>query len=89
LQRRRAETQKPPAARWIIGLAVALVPVLLLLGSVDGFLRVFHRINSMYENMPAPTPVPAAEEFVESEPGVVMLRPMDEASRAPVAPAKK
>ena len=89
LNRHRAQTQKPPAARWIIGLAVALVPVLLLLGSVDGFLRVFHRINSMYENMPAPTPAPAAEEPFESEPGVVMLRPMDEASRAPAPPPKQ
>ena len=92
LRREREQTRKAPVARWIIGLAAALLPVLGLIVGFDGFLRVFHRINAMYESMPAPQAAPAAEPE-QVEPGVVMLRPMDEASkgapRAPVSDQKK
>ena len=90
LRRAREQTQKPPMARWIIGFAAALLPVIGLIIGVDGFLRVFHRINSIYESMPAPQAAPAAEP---EQPGVVMLRPMDDASKgvqsAPVSDQKK
>lgn len=95
LKRRREETHKAPVARWIIGLAVALLPVLALIVGLDGFLRVFHQINAMYESMPSPEPVPAVEEPLPNEPGVVMLRPMDDISKgvkaapAPVQPEPK
>lgn len=91
LHRTREQIRKPPAARWIIGLAVALLPVLLLIVSLDGFLRVFHSINAMYESMPGPEPAPVVEEPTPSEPGVVMLRPMTDKAATPASaqPAPK
>jgi len=89
LKRSREENQKAPVGRWVIGFAVALVPVFLLLGSLDGFLRVFHKINSMYENMPDPPQAEAPVVDEPTEPGVVMLRPMDVPKPAPAAEPKK
>jgi len=87
LKRSREESRKAPVGRWIIGLTVAMVPVIILLGSVDGFLRVFHRINAMYESMPEP-PASVVEEPLQTQPGVVMLRPLETSPPAP-APAQK
>jgi hypothetical protein len=90
LKRSREESQKAPVGRWVLGFTVAMVPVLLLLGSVDGFLRVFHKINAMYESMPEPEQAPQVlEEPTQSEPGVVMLQPLDIAKPAPAPEAKK
>lgn len=82
LKRSREASRKAPVGRWVIGFSVALVPVLILLGSVDGFLRVFHKINAMYEAMPEPQ-APAIQEPEQTESGVVILKPMDAAKSAP------
>jgi len=88
LKRSREQSRRAPVGRWLIGFSVALVPVLILLGSVDGFLRVFHKINAMYEAMPEPQ-TPAVEEPEQTQDGVVMLRPLDTTKSTPSPEPKK
>jgi hypothetical protein len=93
--KRSRETRRAPLARWLIGITIALIPVLVLLGGLDGFLRVFHRINAAYATMPTSTPPPAATEPEQTEPGLVMLRPMENVEKAatgaaaPAVPARE
>jgi hypothetical protein len=85
---RDRETRRPQPLKWTIILAIALVPVVLTFGAVDGFLRAFYKVNETYQSMPAP-PAPAEPvqevEPVSSTPGVVILvkPPAAEASPAP------
>jgi hypothetical protein len=86
LDRERRAT-KPEPLKWGIMLLLALVPVLFLLTAVDAFVRVFHHVNAMYMNMPAPE-APAQEAgpapvMVSDEPGVVLLQPLNEQANAP------
>lgn len=85
LQRER-EHQKPPVWRSIIAFSLALLPVLVLLIGLDGFLRLFHHINEAYAKMPARAPVSAPAPD-QSEPGVVILSPMDLQSAPAQQPA--
>ncbi len=89
-RKRERENQKPPVWRSIIAFSLAILPVLVMLVGLDGFLRVFHHINAVYAKMPgrAPVSAPAPDQ---SEPGVVMLSPMDlglEPAKQPPTPAK-
>lgn len=68
---------KPPLLRWIIILVIAMIPVFLMFGAVDGFLRALQQYNRTIENQPA-TPAPeavAAPPVRSSEPGVILLQP--------------
>ena len=75
-RKRERENQRPPVWRSIIAFTLAILPVLVMLIGLDGFLRVFHHINEVYAKMPGPAPVSAPAPD-QSEPGVVMLSPMD------------
>lgn len=74
---RQRTSKKAPLSRWIIGLTVAVVPVLVTVTGLDGFLRAFHHFNEMYAKMPDKRPAPVQSiEPIQTEPGVVMLRPV-------------
>jgi hypothetical protein len=79
------EKRRPQPLKWLTIFALACIPVLLTIGAVDGFLRVFHKVAAMYTAAP-----PAQEQQVpsdapsqsQSQPGVVMLESYDVPSDA-------
>jgi hypothetical protein len=99
---RDREKRRPQPLKWLAIFALACIPVLLTIGAVDGFLRVFHKVMATYTSEP-----PAAQEqqaepsAVQSQPGVVMLEsydtpsdpqrsaPAPDANSAPTAPATR
>jgi hypothetical protein len=81
MDRDRDRAPKPNPVRWLVVFALATIPVLLLLGAVDGFLRAYYRVNQMIgEQVNAQAEQASAaqqqqeEEPVSSEPGVIILR---------------
>jgi hypothetical protein len=84
---RDRETRRPQPLKWITIFALASIPVLLTLGAVDGFLRVFHKVTEMYSSMPAPQqqqePAAPPETESNSRPGIVMLESYETPSRDP------
>lgn len=85
---RDREKKKPQPLRWIIIAAIALIPVVLIFGAVDGFLRAFYRINETYKSAPAGQPARQPEEPQVSEPGVVLLQPYGSSSSDEAAAPK-
>lgn len=89
MDRDRDRAAKPNPVRWVVVLALATIPVLLLLGAVDGFLRAYYRVNQMIGeqvNAQQAEQASAAQEEapVSSEPGVIILRNIpDEKPAAP------
>jgi hypothetical protein len=80
-----AEKRRPQPLKWLTIFALACIPVLLTIGAVDGFLRVFHKVAAMYSAetaAPAQEQQPAPGEDVQSQPGVVMLQSYDAPSDA-------
>jgi hypothetical protein len=84
------ERRRPKPLKWLIISAIACIPVLLTLTAVDGFLRALHKymdvaITSQPQVQPA---APVEEELPQSQPGVVMLQPLNtpEASSQPATP---
>jgi hypothetical protein len=89
---RERRVRKPEPLKWAIMLALALVPVVFLLTAVDGFLRVFHQVNELYKDLPAPEVAaePASEVspvWVSDEPGVVLLQPLEAGDAGGARPA--
>jgi hypothetical protein len=78
---RDRETRRPQPLKWLTIFALACIPVLLTIVAVDGFVRVFHKVNDMYLSEPAqPQAAPSAaqsEPEPVSRPGVVMLESFD------------
>jgi hypothetical protein len=88
--RQRASTRPNPLRR-IAMLALALIPVALLFTAVDGLLRVFHQINYIYNSPDAAQAVPSEPEppppiDSSAEPGMVLLQPLQDTSKAPPPP---
>lgn len=88
---RDRETRRPQPLKWLTIFALACIPVLLTIVAVDGFVRVFHKVNAMYLSEPAAQEQPAAPSAMESgaessstnsTPGVVMLQSYDAQSDA-------
>jgi hypothetical protein len=71
---RDREVRKPQPLKRLIIFFIALIPVVLIFGAVDSFLRVFYRINEMYLSQP-PAEQAAGEAPVSPTPGVVILQP--------------
>ena len=46
---RDREKRRPQPLKWLAIFALACVPVVLTLGAVDGFLRVFHKVTATYQ----------------------------------------
>jgi hypothetical protein len=78
-QERDREVRRPQPLRTLIILAAATIPVLLLFGAVDGFVRAMHTAYDRYFSQPeAPPPAPPVESAPQSsEPGVVLLQPYE------------
>jgi hypothetical protein len=73
----RARAGKPNPLRWLIVFALATIPVILLLGAVDGFLRAYYRVNQMISEQVNAQPAPPPPEApTQTEPGVVILQSM-------------
>lgn len=80
---RDREANKPAPLRWLVILLIAAIPVILIFAAVDAFLRVFHKVNETYSTMPAPQqeePGSDASPLVSSQPGVVLLQPLEAAA---------
>lgn len=75
-ERERAE-RRPQPLKWVIVFAIAIIPVILLFGAVDGFLRAMQKVNQMNQSAPVPEQQAPVEEQppVVSQPGVVILQP--------------
>ncbi|MGH8187475.1 MAG: hypothetical protein ACREUC_13015 [Steroidobacteraceae bacterium] len=76
---RDREVRRPRPLRTLIILAAATIPVLLLFGAVDGFVRAMHTAYDRYFSQPAPAPPaqPVEPAPQSSEPGVVLLQPYE------------
>jgi hypothetical protein len=89
---RDRETRRPQPLKWLAIFALACIPVLLTLGAVDAFLRVFHKVTEVYSSESSSPQqsqqqaAPVEEEPPASRPGIVMLERYDEAANA--APAQ-
>jgi hypothetical protein len=87
---RERANSKPNPARRIAMFALALIPVALLFTAVDGLMRVFHHINYIYNSPDAvalqaqPEPPPPINS--SAEPGMVLLQPLQDTSKAPPPP---
>lgn len=85
---RDRETRRPQPLKWLTIFTLACIPVLLTIVAIDGFVRVFHKVNDMYLSKPpaqqqaAPVATDGAAEPT-SRPGIVML----ESYEPPPAPA--
>ena len=96
---RDREERRPQPLKWLIIFVIALIPVVLIFGAVDGFLRAFYKVNETYNSAPAQPPAePVAEPQepqISNTPGVVLLQsydqPADATKGAPAneAPAPK
>ena len=87
---RDRETRRPQPLKWITIFALASIPVLLTLGAVDGFLRVFHKVMETYSSAPPPPQqqeAAPAETESTSQPGIVMLESYETPSNEQRAPA--
>jgi hypothetical protein len=77
------EKRRPQPLKWITIFALACIPVLLTVGAVDGFLRVFHKVAAMYSSAPPAQPDAApAQTESNSRPGIVMLESYEAPSNA-------
>jgi len=86
-QRARASSKPNPVLR-IATFALALIPVGLLFIAVDGLMRVFHRMNDLYSTPAISVPVQEEPQIdSSSEPGVVLLQPPKDISKATPAQA--
>ncbi len=88
---REREANKPQPLRWLIIFVIALIPVVLIFGAVDGFLRAFYKVNETYKSMPAPAASqPLEEDPATITPGVVILQSYEDTKpAAPQAEAQK
>lgn len=76
---REREAKKPAPLRWLVIFLIALIPVVLIFGAVDGFLRAFYRVNEMYKSAPPAASEPAQSDqapLTSSQPGVIILQPL-------------
>lgn len=79
-QERDRDVRRPRPLRTLIILVIATIPVLLLFGAVDGFVRAMHTAYERYFSEPpppAPSTQPVEPAPQSSEPGVVLLQPYE------------
>ncbi|AMN45688.1 hypothetical protein ACG33_00910 [Steroidobacter denitrificans] len=74
---RESEARRPKPLKWLITFILALVPVVMIFGALDAFLRVYYRLIDTYlvtqpgvEFQPEQTDSPP-------QPGIVLLQPYD------------
>jgi hypothetical protein len=87
---RDREKRRPQPLKWLAIFALASIPVILTIGAVDGFLRVFHQVTATFNSAPAPAAQEQQAEPSETQstPGVVMLEAYEvPAERSATPPA--
>lgn len=74
-----SEERRPKPVKWLIAFAIACVPIALTLFAVDGFLRVFHKYLDTVSKQEQQQALPPEGDLqaTPSEPGVVMLQPLN------------
>lgn len=80
------EARRPKPLKWLIIFLIACIPIAVTLFMVDSFLRVFHRYldtTSSQQAQPTEAASQAPEILQSSEPGVVLLQPMNIPEQAP------
>ena len=82
------EERRPKPLKWLIIFLIACVPIAATLFMVDGFLRVFHQylgtISRQEQEQAQSQAAEAEAQAPSSQPGVVMLQPIDPQESAPV-----
>jgi hypothetical protein len=84
------EERRPKPVKWLIIFVIACLPIALTLFMVDGFLRAFHQYlstTSKQQTQQAEQSATPETTLQSSEPGVVLLQPMNIPEPAP-APAE-
>jgi hypothetical protein len=87
------EARRPKPLKWLIIAAIACVPMALTLFMVDGFLRAFHRYlgvtsaQQQQQQQEQQNNSSAETTLQSSEPGVVLLQPMNIPEQAPAPQA--
>lgn len=93
------EQRRPKPLKWLIAIAIAAIPAVMLLTAVDSFLKVFHKyLNVVSEQVQqqqleaeaaaaAAAAAAEAEGPVQTQPGVVMLKPLIIPEQAPAQPS--
>jgi hypothetical protein len=72
------EIKKPKPLKWLIIFLLAMVPVVLIFGALDAFLRIYYKMTDMYLSPSAETqPAPPQPEALVSPPGTVLLLPYE------------
>ena len=79
------EARRPKPLKWLIIASIAAIPVILTLTAVDGFLRAFHGFMDVAISSQPQGEAPAEESLPQSQPGVVMLQPLNPDAPAPAA----
>jgi hypothetical protein len=80
---REREVKRPQPLKWLIIFVIALIPVILIFGAVDGFLRAFYRINQAYSAPQNAQPQSNESSGESPTPGVVMLQPYNDKDAPP------
>lgn len=84
------EQRRPKPLKWLIIFLIACIPIALTLFMVDSFLRVFHQYldttSRQAQEAEAASQAAAPETTQSSEPGVVLLQPMNIPESAPEKP---
>jgi hypothetical protein len=91
-QERDREVRRPQPLRTLIILVIATIPVLLLFGAVDGFVRAMHSAYERYFSQPVSSSAPAQPVQPApqaSEPGVVLLQSYEAPPATAPAPAEE
>lgn len=80
---RDREKRRPQPLKWLAIVAIASIPVVLMFGAVDGFLRAFYRVNEAINAAPPPAQErPAQLAPGSTQPGVVLLESYEDPSKA-------
>lgn len=80
---REREKRRPQPLKWITIFVLACIPVVLTIGAVDAFVRVFHALLQKYSTETTQQQeAPPAEIQSGSTPGIVMLQPYDSPAEA-------
>lgn len=85
------ERRRPKPLKWLVVMAIAAIPAVLTLVAVDGFLKVFHKYlgiaaAQVQQQQEEAAAAAEAAQPLQSEPGVVMLQPMNVPEQAPAEP---
>lgn len=74
---REYEARRPRPLKLLIIFLLAMVPVVMIFGAVDAFLRVYYRLTKTYLEAPAHEVSVPIETPPQHQPGIVLLQPYE------------